>query len=54
MPYKVNAMVIRPLHEWTSTFERLWKYQLPRIKERAEAKNENKNAFVEFQTRRKS
>ena len=37
--YKVNAMAIRPLHEWTSTFERLWKHQLLRIKERAEANN---------------
>jgi len=35
--YKVNAMAIRPLHEWTSTFERLWRYQLLRVKERAEA-----------------
>jgi len=42
MLYKVNAMAIRPLHEWTSTFERLWKHQLLRIKERAEAKAETK------------
>jgi hypothetical protein len=32
----VNA--IRPLHEWSSTFERFWRHQLDRIKERAEAK----------------
>lgn len=37
MLYRVNAVAIRPLHEWTSTFERLWKHQLMRIKERAEA-----------------
>ena len=37
MLYKVNATAIRPLHEWTSSFERLWKHQLLRIKERAEA-----------------
>jgi DNA-binding transcriptional ArsR family regulator len=37
MFYHVNAMAIRPLHEWTSTFERLWRHQLLRIKERAEA-----------------
>ena len=43
MLYKVNAMAIRPLHEWTSTFERLWKHQLLRIKERAEAKSEEKS-----------
>ena len=42
MLYQVNAMAIRPLHEWTSTFERLWKHQLLRIKERAEANNAQK------------
>jgi DNA-binding transcriptional ArsR family regulator len=40
--YKVNAMAIRPLHEWTSTFERLWKHQLMRVKERAEDNNATK------------
>jgi DNA-binding transcriptional ArsR family regulator len=40
--YKVNAMAIRPLHEWTRTFERLWKHQLLRIKERAEGNNAQK------------
>jgi DNA-binding transcriptional ArsR family regulator len=39
MLYKVNAVAIRPLHEWTSTFVRMWKHQLFRIKERAEASN---------------
>ena len=39
MIYKVNAVAIRPLHEWTRTFERLWKHQLLRIKERGEAAN---------------
>ena len=42
MLYKVNAMAIRPLHEWTSTFERQWKHQLLRIKERAEANSKQK------------
>jgi len=42
MLYRVNAMAIQPLHEWTSTFEHLWKHQLLRIKQRAEAKNEEK------------
>lgn len=37
--YRTNADAIRPLHEWTSTFERFWRHQLIRIKERAEAKN---------------
>ena len=39
MLYKVNAVAVRPLHEWTRAFERLWKHQLLRIKERAEAAN---------------
>jgi DNA-binding transcriptional ArsR family regulator len=34
--YRTNAGAIRPLHEWASTFERLWRHQLNRIKERAE------------------
>jgi DNA-binding transcriptional ArsR family regulator len=38
MLYRTNAEAIRPLHEWTKTFERLWQHQLLRIKERAEAK----------------
>ena len=42
MLYKVNALAIRPLHEWTSTFERLWRHQLLRIKERAEASSAQK------------
>jgi DNA-binding transcriptional ArsR family regulator len=39
MLYRANAEAIRPLHEWTSRFERLWKHQLLRVKERAEKKN---------------
>ena len=34
--YRTNAEGIRPLHEWTSAFERYWAHQLNRIKERAE------------------
>ena len=36
--YRTNADAIRPLHEWTQTFERFWRHQLTRIKQRAEAK----------------
>jgi DNA-binding transcriptional ArsR family regulator len=36
--YRTNADAIRPLHEWTSTFEELWRHQLQRVKERAEEK----------------
>jgi hypothetical protein len=37
--YRVNAEAIRPLHEWTSTFERYWQHQLNRVKEHAERKS---------------
>src|SRR5215813_7497735 len=30
MLYRTNAEAIRPLHEWTSTFERFWRHQLNR------------------------
>jgi len=36
MLYRTNADGIRPLYEWTKTFERMWAHQLMRIKERAE------------------
>jgi DNA-binding transcriptional ArsR family regulator len=39
MLYRTNAQAIRPLHEWTKTFERFWQHQLSRIKQRAEAGN---------------
>ena len=38
MMYRTNPEAIRPLYEWTKTFERLWAHQLMRVKERAEAK----------------
>ncbi len=38
MFYRTNAEAIRPLHEWTKTFERFWSHQLLRVKERAEGK----------------
>ena len=34
--YRTNAEAIKPVHEWTSRFERYWRRQLTRIKERAE------------------
>lgn len=43
MLYRTNADAIRPLHEWTGTFERYWRHQLARIKERAEAGNSSNN-----------
>lgn len=38
--YRTNAEAIRPMHEWTKTFEQYWQHQLNRIKLRAEAKSE--------------
>jgi DNA-binding transcriptional ArsR family regulator len=34
--YRTNAEAIRPVHEWTVRFERYWRDQLSRVKERAE------------------
>lgn len=36
MLYRTNAAAIRPLHEWSRTFEAYWNHQLLRVKERAE------------------
>jgi DNA-binding transcriptional ArsR family regulator len=45
MLYRTNAEAIRPLHEWAGTFERYWRTQLGRIKERAELQTKsNKEA----------
>jgi len=40
MLYRTNAEAIRPLHDWASGFQRYWRHQLQRIKERAEGKGE--------------
>jgi len=40
--YRTNAEAIKPLHEWTGTFERYWRHQLSGIKQRAEEKRESK------------
>jgi DNA-binding transcriptional ArsR family regulator len=54
MFYRTNAEAIRPLHEWTSTFERFWRHQLSRVKERAERKsNPSNDAVPDFIPRRK-
>lgn len=42
--YRTNAEAIRPLHEWTKTFERYWGNQLLRVKERAERNEARKTA----------
>src|SRR5436305_10755474 len=34
MLYKTNAQALRPLHDWTAFFEKLWTHQLNRVKDR--------------------
>jgi DNA-binding transcriptional ArsR family regulator len=54
MFYRTNAEAIRPLHEWTSTFERFWRHQLHRIKEHAEGKSRSpSDTAIDFNSRRK-
>lgn len=36
--YRTNADALRPLHEWTGSFQRYWGRQLRRIQAHAEAK----------------
>jgi len=42
--YRTNPEAIRPLHEWTATFERYWRNQLNRVKERAEGRIDGSKA----------
>lgn len=39
MLYRVNGLAIRPLWEWTISFERMWRHQLAKVKEKAEKKS---------------
>jgi DNA-binding transcriptional ArsR family regulator len=36
MLYRTNAEAIRPLHDWAGGFQKYWRHQLQRIKDRAE------------------
>ena len=40
--YRLNARVLKPVHDWTKTFERFWSHQLARIKQHAEQKAREK------------
>jgi len=42
--YKLNAAGLRPIHEWTKTFEQLWSRHLQGIKALAEAKAKQQRA----------
>jgi DNA-binding transcriptional ArsR family regulator len=56
MFYRTNADAIRPLHDWTSTFERYWQHQLNQIKELAErkAKEQKPDSPTHFKPRSKN
>ena len=43
MLYQTNAEAIRPVYDWTKTFERFWSHQLNRVKERAEGATKQDN-----------
>jgi len=36
--YRVNGMGLKPMYEWTRTYERFWTHQLGRIRQRAEGR----------------
>jgi DNA-binding transcriptional ArsR family regulator len=38
MFYRTNAHAVKPLYEWSRTFERHWRRQLNAVKQRAEAR----------------
>ena len=44
--YTLNASGLKPIHDWTKTFERFWDTQLERIKRAAEAKAGSPTASV--------
>ena len=35
--YRTHAEALRPVHDWAGIFEKYWKHQLDRVKQRAEA-----------------
>jgi DNA-binding transcriptional ArsR family regulator len=51
--YRTNAAALRPVHDWTETFERYWRHQLNRVKELAEAQIPD-NPDSESDTKRRS
>lgn len=36
--YQLNALELKPVHDWVKTYERFWSHQLQRIKQLAEQK----------------
>src|SRR5262245_49247741 len=42
--YRSKPEALRPLRDWTDTFERFWRSQLLRVKEHAEAAETDRNS----------
>jgi DNA-binding transcriptional ArsR family regulator len=42
MFYRTHVDAIRPLRDWMQIFERFWRHQLARVKERAEVKTDQR------------
>ena len=38
--YRTKVEALRPLHDFTQTFERFWRHQLTRVQQRAEGKSD--------------
>ena len=38
--YRTKVEALRPLHDFTQTFERFWRHQLTRVQRRAEGKSD--------------
>ena len=38
--YRTKVGALRPLHDFTQTFERFWRHQLTRVQQRAERKSD--------------
>src|SRR5438477_12603896 len=49
--YTVNGDHLKPIHDWTRTFERFWQHQLDRIKTAAEAKAKDRAAGADRHTK---
>src|SRR2546423_5264384 len=49
--YTVNGDRLKPIHDWTRTFERFWQHQLDRIKTAAEAKAKDRASAADHHTK---
>jgi DNA-binding transcriptional ArsR family regulator len=50
--YSLNGERLKPIHDWVQTFERFWKHQLDRVKERAEKKMKSSASEQELPNRK--